>query len=63
MIVDIDLKLIWNALEFYREHGIPEGSKEYDEEWNEICTNMAWIKENLGFFNEAEEFTIEGTYE
>ena len=59
MIVDIDLKLIWNALEFYREHGIQEGSKEYDEEWNEICTNMAWIKENLGFFNEAEEFAAE----
>ncbi len=43
----IDLELIWNALEFYREEGIPEGTEEYDEEWNEICTNMAWIEEQL----------------
>ena len=47
MLVDIDLDLIWNALEFYRENGIPEGDKDYDLEWNDICTAMAWIEETL----------------
>ena len=47
-IVDLnDLELLWNALEFYREHGIPEGDTEYDEEWGDICSVMAWIKEDL----------------
>lgn len=47
MMYNIDLELIWNALTFYREHGIPEGQTDYDEEWNDICTNMAWIEESL----------------
>lgn len=42
---------IWNALEKYRE-SIPEGIKENDEEWNDICTAMAWIDESL---NELED--------
>ena len=43
-----DLELLWNALSFYREHGIPEGDAEYDAEWNEICSTMAIITENEG---------------
>ena len=43
-----NLELIWNALSFYREQGIPEGSEDYDHEWNEICTTMSWIAEDLG---------------
>lgn len=42
------LELIWNALQSYRETCIPEGVEEYDEEWSEICTDMAWIAEALG---------------
>jgi hypothetical protein len=48
------LELIWNALSFYREHGIPEGSQEYDNEWDEICTTMAWIQEDLGLKEETD---------
>jgi len=44
---EIDLTSIWNALEGYRETCIPEGNAEYDEEWNEICTQMACIAEEL----------------
>jgi len=44
---EINLNIIWNALEGYRETCIPEGQAEYDEEWNEICTQMAWIAEEL----------------
>ena len=41
------LETIWQALEGYRENCIPEGEAQYDEQWNEICTAMAWITEDL----------------
>jgi hypothetical protein len=43
-----NLSLIWNALHFYREHGIPEGVSEYDDQWSELCSAMAYISEDLG---------------
>lgn len=45
-----DLELIWNALEFYRSEGIPEHANDddWDKEWNDICTVMAWISEDHG---------------
>jgi len=43
------LEIIWNGLESHRENCIPEGLDEaYDEEWSEICTAMAWVREALG---------------
>ena len=51
---NINLELIWNALHFYREHGIPEGVQEYDNEWSDICTEMAWIAEDLNIEEELE---------
>jgi hypothetical protein len=45
--LDSILETIWHGLEGYRENCIPEGDKNYDEEWGEICTAMAWIKEDL----------------
>ena len=42
------LEVIWEALEAYRSDLIPEGDSHYDEIWNEICTAMAWIQEDLG---------------
>jgi hypothetical protein len=42
------IELIWNALQFYREEGIPDGSAEYDKEWNDICTTMWELMENAG---------------
>lgn len=45
-IIKSDLDILWNALEFYRQHGIPECNPEYDTEWNDICTLMAWIEED-----------------
>ena len=41
------LNTIWLALEGYRENCIPEGQAEYDEQWSDICTAMAWIQEDL----------------
>jgi len=37
----IETKPIWNALHDYREKYIPEGTKEHDELWDDICYAMA----------------------
>ena len=39
---------IWEALHAYREDCIPENDPMYDEQWDDICTSMAWISEELG---------------
>lgn len=48
------LDVIWNALHGYRETCLPEGEAAYDDEWNDICTAMAWVSEALGH-DEAEQ--------
>jgi hypothetical protein len=42
------LAVVWAALEAYRADLIPEGDQSYDEEWDDICTAMAVIAEDLG---------------
>jgi hypothetical protein len=43
-----ELSTIWYALHCYREECIPEGGDpEYDDEWDEICTIMSKIQEQL----------------
>lgn len=49
------LDVVWNALEAYREDLIPEGDKQYDEIWGDICTAMACITEDLGLEVATEE--------
>jgi hypothetical protein len=39
----MNLEIIWNALCTYREECIPNS----DEDWDEICSVMAKIEENL----------------
>lgn len=41
------LDQVWAALWEYREKQIPEGDSEHDEEWDDLCTAMAWILEEL----------------
>lgn len=41
------LETIWEALHGYRENCIPEGEQQYDDQWSDICTAMAWIEEDL----------------
>jgi len=41
------LNTVWDALEAYREDLIPEGDEQFDEIWDDICTAMAFIQENL----------------
>ena len=44
---DTWLETVWDALHAYREDLIPEGDKQYDEIWNDICTAMAWMTESV----------------
>jgi hypothetical protein len=40
---------IWEALHGYRENCIPEGGDPaYDEQWNDICSAMAYMQEDMG---------------
>ena len=39
------LETVWDALQGFREDCISTD----DEQWDEICTAMAWITEELGF--------------
>lgn len=45
--IDEQLAIVWAALEAYRADLIPEGDPDYDEQWNDICTAMAVIEEDL----------------
>ena len=56
-MIDIQdaIKTVWLALEGYRENCIPEGEESYDEEWNDICTAMAVITEDLKLEIDHEE--------
>jgi hypothetical protein len=40
------ISVIWDALMAFREDCIPEGSDNHDQQWNDICTAMAWIVED-----------------
>jgi len=49
------LETIWNALHSHRETCIPEGvDPAYDDEWSDICSAMAWVREVLGLPPEVE---------
>ena len=43
--VDEALEYIWDALGCYREDCI--AGDEHEEEWDNICTSMAWIEDEL----------------
>jgi len=41
------LDCVWTALLGFREDCIPEGDENYDKQWSEITTAMAFIEEEL----------------
>ena len=47
MISRDEFNKVWIALEGFRENCIPEGVAEYDNQWDDICTVMAKIEEEL----------------
>lgn len=49
-MIDIQdaMKTVWLALEGYRSNLAPEGIPENDATWDDICTAMAVIIEDLG---------------
>ena len=56
------LEIIWEALHAYREDLIPEGDEQFDEIWDDICTAMAVIQEDLNV-QEIADLTQELTTE
>ena len=42
------VETVWDALHAYREDLIPEGDEMYDDQWDDICSEMGWISETLG---------------
>ena len=59
---DTWLRTVWNALDCHRENSIPcagheDGSedheKEYDREWEEIRTAMAWIGDCIDYLQRS----------
>ena len=41
------LEIIWDVLHAYREDSVSEGDEMHDAIWDEVCTAMAVIEENL----------------
>ena len=41
------LDVVWETLSDYRENLIPEGDEMFDAQWDDICTAMAWIEDEL----------------
>ena len=41
------LEIIWDALHAYREDSVSEGDEMHDAIWDEVCTAMSVIEENL----------------
>jgi len=42
-------EVIWDALHLAREESIPEDSNgPNDDQWEDICTAMAWLQEAAG---------------
>ena len=53
--LDSQFGALWRALECYREDCIPEGQDpQFDAEWNDICSAMAWIEEDLTAYYRGE---------
>ena len=51
------METVWFALHNFREICIPEGEEDCDEQWDEICTAMAWIREVLDLPDEVDNET------
>lgn len=45
------IECIWDNLHDFKENGFPESEPMPDEQWDDICTAMAWIEEELESVN------------
>ena len=41
------MRVVWQGLHALRDTQLPEGITKNDEQWDDICTAMAWIDETL----------------
>jgi hypothetical protein len=42
------LETVWEALEHVRDEHLLQGDEVADAQWDDLCTAMAWIAEQLG---------------
>lgn len=47
------LETLWEALQTYRAFSLTEGDPAADRQWDDLCTAMAWISEDLGIDDPA----------
>lgn len=40
---------LWEPLQHWRHTLCEEGDEEDDKDWDEVCTVMAWLTEELGY--------------
>ena len=45
--IDEQIGIIWEVLYTYRDKLIPEGNRDFDSKWEDICLAMAVIQEDL----------------
>ena len=40
---------VWSALNHWRSLALEEGDPTDEKDWDEVCSSMAWITEELGY--------------
>ena len=53
--IEEQMEIVWAALGKYRDALIPEGIIDHDNAWDEICTAMAVIAEDLNLDSSSEK--------
>ena len=49
------LEVIWDALHEWQDLMDKHDLKDIEERWDDICTAMAWIKEDLQYANKTSD--------
>jgi len=49
------LEAVWSALQHWRHNLLEAGDEEDDKDWDEVCTVMAWLTEELGYEHNSDD--------
>ena len=56
-----NLEVIWDAMHEWQDLMENHGLKDIEERWDDICTAMAWIKEDLEDIQYANKYNMTQT--
>jgi hypothetical protein len=56
-----NLEVIWDAMHEWQDLMENRGLKDIEERWDDICTAMAWIKEDLEDIQYANKYNMTQT--